>query len=585
MQNLENRLRRLPGVLLGSCLALAAAAGAARGADGKSADREREGEPSASVTSIRNGNVRFSGKGPAYVTGVAFDARAGVAKVWVGIRRNDTGEWWSPGGWQDSPVPLFVPARVLGQGSAVEWVFDASSVIWSQATSYQVVARASSDTGVEGSPAESTALYVDAPAQLTASLAAAPGAVSVGQAFNVTLLVSNTGGTEALNIVPDDVVAEGAGGALRRATPHRSPVPSLGPGEFVTFSWSFTASGSGIVFFRAGCSGRDALSGASAEAVAARSNEVLVRSSAKLAVSVSPAPANVRQGSQVSVRMAVTNEGEADAQVESVTIRPEREDGFAVVSGPSVQTPFKLKGRESREVVWVVTAGGPGPLSITGSAAGFDEYSGARASSEPFRAGPIGVAGAAAGLQLSSEVNGSEVGGKVALTATVRDAAGTPVPGAGVSFAVLGGGGALVPASSVTDEQGRARTAFVLGKEPGVNTVEGRMGALLASISVESYLPGGAERILSRNFFDPSRGENVDGRVSVPAGGRVLVRVYSLEGKLVATLVDKAVPPGTARYRWNGRDQAGDVVPNGVYFVSVQAGSSAMSRRVMILKR
>ena len=578
-----SRFRRLAGVLPGICLALAALA-AVPEVEGKPPARDAGG-PSASVTSIRNGDARFSGRGPADVSGVASDASSGVAKVDVGIRRNDTGEWWSAGGWGDSRDPLFVPARVLGRGSAVEWVFDASNVIWSQATSYLVVAKASNEKGVEGLAAESTTLYVDAPAQLTVSMAAAPGAVSVGQVFNVTLLVSNTGGTEALNIVPDEVIIEGAGGALLRTAPHREPVSSLGPGEFITFSWSFSASGSGPVVFKAGCSALDALSGAPVRAVVARANEILVRTGAKLALEVSPPPANVRKGSHVSVRMLVTNVGEADAQVERVTIKSESKDDLVIISGPSVQLPFRLRGGENREILWTVAAGGPGSLSIVGSAEGSDEYSGALASSKPFRAGPIGVAGVPAALQLASGVNGAQVGRKVMLTAMVRDAAGTPVPGIGVSFAVLAGGGALAPASLVTDEFGKASTAFELGKEPGVNTVEGRMGALLASISVEGFIPGGTEQVLSRNFFDPSRGEAVDGRVNVPAGGSILVRVYSLEGELIATLVDRSVPPGEARYRWNGRNKAGNMVGNGVYFVSVQAGSSVMSRRVMVLKR
>jgi hypothetical protein len=56
------------------------------------------------------------------------------------------------------------------------------------------------------------------------------------------------------------------------------------------------------------------------------------------------------------------------------------------------------------------------------------------------------------------------------LVVRARDAAGNPVAGLAVAWVVGSGGGQLVPATSLTDEQGLASTTWTLGATPQVNT-------------------------------------------------------------------------------------------------------------------
>ena len=42
---------------------------------------------------------------------------------------------------------------------------------------------------------------------------------------------------------------------------------------------------------------------------------------------------------------------------------------------------------------------------------------------------------------------------------------------------------------------------------------------------------------------------------------------------------------GTATFSWDGRNDAGSLVPNGVYFISMSSPSGMTSRRVIVLKR
>jgi hypothetical protein len=70
----------------------------------------------------------------------------------------------------------------------------------------------------------------------------------------------------------------------------------------------------------------------------------------------------------------------------------------------------------------------------------------------------------------------------------------------------------------------------------------------------------------------------------IPAPKHVTLRVYSVTGKLVRTLVDATVSQGVHRAPWNGRDSAGRVVSSGIYFVKLSDGTAESTIRIMRLK-
>lgn len=89
------------------------------------------------------------------------------------------------------------------------------------------------------------------------------------------------------------------------------------------------------------------------------------------------------------------------------------------------------------------------------------------------------------------------------------------------------------------------------------------------------------------NPFDPEAGPT-QLLFSLSRSAEVTVRVYSVAGRLVR----KRVQPGTAGpniFVWDGRDQAGDLVANGVYLVQLaaEAGSGEVTRhleRLVVLR-
>ena len=67
-----------------------------------------------------------------------------------------------------------------------------------------------------------------------------------------------------------------------------------------------------------------------------------------------------------------------------------------------------------------------------------------------------------------------------ALVVSVKDAAGTAVPGASVSWTVIAGGGSVTPTASTTDSAGLATTNWTLGAALGANRVTATSGTLPA---------------------------------------------------------------------------------------------------------
>jgi len=71
---------------------------------------------------------------------------------------------------------------------------------------------------------------------------------------------------------------------------------------------------------------------------------------------------------------------------------------------------------------------------------------------------------------------------------------------------------------------------------------------------------------------------------SLPSQGRVTLRVYSVSGRLVRTLVNTSMPAGVHRVPWDGRDSAGREAHSGIYFFKLTAGGVERTERVMRLR-
>jgi hypothetical protein len=71
---------------------------------------------------------------------------------------------------------------------------------------------------------------------------------------------------------------------------------------------------------------------------------------------------------------------------------------------------------------------------------------------------------------------------------------------------------------------------------------------------------------------------------SIPAGGPVRLTIHDVRGRLVATLIDRALPPGNLSTPWDGRDGRGNALPAGAYIARLTMGGESRARRLVMVK-
>lgn len=70
----------------------------------------------------------------------------------------------------------------------------------------------------------------------------------------------------------------------------------------------------------------------------------------------------------------------------------------------------------------------------------------------------------------------------------------------------------------------------------------------------------------------------------LPEQSEVVLEVFDVTGRRVATLVDGVLEPGSYEAEWDGRSDAGVPVAGGVYFVRLTSGAFADTKTMMLLK-
>lgn len=89
---------------------------------------------------------------------------------------------------------------------------------------------------------------------------------------------------------------------------------------------------------------------------------------------------------------------------------------------------------------------------------------------------------------------------------------------------------------------------------------------------------------LSQNYPNPFNPTTTISYAVPNPGARVQIALYDVAGRLVATLVDEQKAPGSYFAAWNGRDQTGEPVASGVYFLRMRAGAFLETKKLVMLK-
>jgi len=62
------------------------------------------------------------------------------------------------------------------------------------------------------------------------------------------------------------------------------------------------------------------------------------------------------------------------------------------------------------------------------------------------------------------------------------------------------------------------------------------------------------------------------------------LRIYDVRGALVRNLVDAIEDAGPHSLSWDGKDEHGNAVASGVYFLRMQSGRDAQTRKMVLIK-
>lgn len=94
-----------------------------------------------------------------------------------------------------------------------------------------------------------------------------------------------------------------------------------------------------------------------------------------------------------------------------------------------------------------------------------------------------------------------------------------------------------------------------------------------------------ARASLSQNRPNPFNPETVIGfNVPGTAPSPVRLQVFTVDGRLVRTLVSRRLDPGYHEARWNGRGDRGEDLASGVYICRAEIGSATLTRKMALLR-
>ncbi|MCH7774457.1 MAG: T9SS type A sorting domain-containing protein, partial [Bacteroidetes bacterium] len=82
------------------------------------------------------------------------------------------------------------------------------------------------------------------------------------------------------------------------------------------------------------------------------------------------------------------------------------------------------------------------------------------------------------------------------------------------------------------------------------------------------------------NPFNPSTTIAYD----VPAASNVSINIYDMLGRNVITLVNEQKNAGSYTVEWNGKNSSGIQVTSGIYFYRLEAGQSAITKKMLLLR-
>uniref|UniRef100_A0A7V3RI85 T9SS type A sorting domain-containing protein n=1 Tax=candidate division WOR-3 bacterium TaxID=2052148 RepID=A0A7V3RI85_UNCW3 len=97
----------------------------------------------------------------------------------------------------------------------------------------------------------------------------------------------------------------------------------------------------------------------------------------------------------------------------------------------------------------------------------------------------------------------------------------------------------------------------------------------------------GAIKLLCFELKDPQPNPCVDHTrifYTIASKSRVNLRIYDNTGRLIKTLINTTQEPGRYNLSWGGVDEAGRLIPSGIYFLKLDAGEFSATKKLLLIK-
>jgi len=107
--------------------------------------------------------------------------------------------------------------------------------------------------------------------------------------------------------------------------------------------------------------------------------------------------------------------------------------------------------------------------------------------------------------------------------------------------------------------------------------------ATTSTTGIANEAPGPLEYKLFQNHPNPVRPETAI-RFQLPAASQVVVKIYNTVGEEIRTLIDAPLAAGSHGARWDGTDDQGKPVANGIYLYQLRAGNFSQMKRMTLLR-
>ena len=82
------------------------------------------------------------------------------------------------------------------------------------------------------------------------------------------------------------------------------------------------------------------------------------------------------------------------------------------------------------------------------------------------------------------------------------------------------------------------------------------------------------------NPFNPSTTISFD----LPSKSGVTLSIFNITGRRVATIVERELPAGHYKFRWNGLDNAGHETASGIYFFKLESENFKAVKKMVLLR-